>query len=106
MAEASSGAVRFGYYTSVILLAHESEKTVMDTAREVQKVIENHGFGVRIEDVNAVEALMGSMPGNVYANVRRPLIHTLNLAHLLPFTSIWPGPDENSCPFYPPTARY
>jgi type IV secretion system protein VirB4 len=102
MAEASSGAVRFGYYTSVILLAHESEKTVMDTAREVQKVIENHGFGVRIEDVNAVEALMGSMPGNVYANVRRPLIHTLNLAHLLPFTSIWPGPDENSCPFYPP----
>ncbi|BDB13994.1 VirB4 family type IV secretion/conjugal transfer ATPase [Acidithiobacillus ferrooxidans] len=102
MAEASSGAVRFGYYTSVILLAHESEKTVMDTAREVQKVIENAGFGVRIEDVNAVEALMGSMPGNTYANVRRPLIHTLNLAHLLPFTSVWPGPDENACPFYPP----
>ncbi|MBU2770120.1 VirB4 family type IV secretion/conjugal transfer ATPase [Acidithiobacillus caldus] len=102
IAEASSGNVRFGYYTSVILLAHESEKQVMDTAREVQKVIENHGFGVRIEDVNAVEALMGSMPGNTYANVRRPLIHTLNLAHLLPFTSIWPGPDENPCPFYPP----
>jgi type IV secretion/conjugal transfer VirB4 family ATPase len=102
MAEATSGAVRFGYYTSVILLAHESEKTLMDTAREVQKVIENHGFTVRIEDVNAVEALMGSMPGNTCANVRRPLIHTLNLAHLLPFTSVWPGPDENSCPFYPP----
>ncbi|MGE4529896.1 MAG: conjugal transfer protein TrbE [Acidithiobacillus sp.] len=102
MAEASSGEVRFGYYTSVILLAHESEKTVLDIAREVQKVIENHGFGVRIEDVNAVEALMGSMPGNTYANVRRPLIHTLNLAHLLPFTNVWAGPDENVCPFYPP----
>lgn len=102
MAEASSGQVRFGYYTSVILLADEDEKRLDDIAREVMKVIENHGFGVRLEDVNAVEALMGSMPGNVYANVRRPLIHTLNLAHLLPFTAVWPGPDENPCPFYPP----
>lgn len=102
LAEAASGAVRFGYYTSVILLAHEDEGILTDAAREVRKVIEQRGFGARIEDLNAVEAYLGSLPGNTWANVRRPLINTLNLAHLLPFTSVYPGPEHHPCPFYPP----
>ncbi|MHB8549460.1 MAG: VirB4 family type IV secretion/conjugal transfer ATPase [Acidiferrobacterales bacterium] len=102
LAEASSGAVRFGYYTSVVLLAHEDAGMLADTARAVRKVIEQQGFGVRIEDLNAVEAYLGSVPGNTWANVRRPLINTLNLAHLLPFTSVYPGPAVHPCPFYPP----
>ena len=104
IAEASSGAVRFGYYTSVILLFAEDLVLLGETAREVQKVIQNRGFGVRIEDLNAVESYLGSMPGNTYANVRRPLINTLNLAHLLPFTAVWPGSEHNPCPFYPPSS--
>lgn len=102
IAEASSGAVRFGYYTSVILLFSEDIAILNETAREVQKVVQNRGFGVRIEDLNAVEAYLGSMPGNTYANVRRPIINTLNLAHLLPFTAVWAGPETHPCPFYPP----
>ena len=100
--EASSGAVRFGYYTSVILLAQEDLAVLESQARDLKRAIENQGFGARIEDVNAVEAFLGSMPGDTKANVRRPLVHTLNLAHLLPFTSVWAGPDQNPCPFYPP----
>jgi type IV secretion/conjugal transfer VirB4 family ATPase len=34
--------------------------------------------------------------------VRRPLLHTLNLADLLPLASIWPGRESNPCPAYPP----
>jgi len=101
LAEASSGMVQYGYYTSVLILAHTDTHILDDTAREVAKLIEHRGFGTRIEDVNAVEAYLGSLPGNSSANVRRPLIHTLNLAHLLPFTAVWAGPDRNSCPFYP-----
>ena len=48
------------------------------------------------ESVNAVEAWLGSLPGHVYANVRQPLIHTLNLAHLMPLSSVWAaGPARN-----------
>jgi type IV secretion system protein VirB4 len=32
------------------------------------------------------------MPGQVYANVRQPLVHTLNLAHLMPLSAVWAGP--------------
>ncbi len=101
MAEASSGMVHFGYYSTALLLAHEDLEVLNGAAREVAKVIQAKQFECRIEDVNAVEVYLGSHPGNTKANVRRPIIHTLNLAHLIPFTSVWAGPDHNPCPFYP-----
>src|SRR6185312_16728019 len=39
---------------------------------------------------------LGSLPGHVYANIRQPLIHTLNLSHLLPLSSIWAGPERDT----------
>lgn len=101
IAENNSNVVKFGYYTSVILLSDPDPQYLREAAREVAKIVNNHGFTARIEDVNAVEAYLGSMPGNTYANVRRPLIHTFNLCHLLPFTAIWPGSEHHPCPFYP-----
>jgi len=104
MSEASSGHVLYGYYTSVVFLAHEDPTVLDEVAREVARIINNKGFATRIEDVNAVEAVLGGMPGNIIANVRRPLIHTLNLAHLLPTTALWAGQDRHPCPFYPPNS--
>ena len=104
IAEANSGQVRFGYYTSVILLSDADPTLLHETAAEVAKVIQNRGFGCRIEDLNAVEAFLGSMPGDTKANVRRPIINTMNLSHLLPFTAVWAGPEKNPCPFYPPNS--
>ena len=104
LAEASSGMVLYGYYTSVLLLSHEDPEILDETTREMVKLIQNRGFGARVEDVNAVEAYLGTLPGNTAANVRRPLVHTLNLAHLLPFTAVWGGADRNPCPFYPPNS--
>jgi len=37
-------------------------------------------------------------------NVRRPLVHTDNLADLLPLTAVWTGRPTNPCPFYPPNS--
>lgn len=97
----SSGLVRFGYWTSTILIAHEKPEVAREAARQVRKRIIDAGFDAMVEDVNAMEAVIGSMPGNTHANVRRPLIHTLNLAHYLPFTQVWSGSATHPCPFYP-----
>jgi type IV secretion system protein VirB4 len=102
LADASSGAVKFGYYTSVVVLMDENADLVDAAARDVLKAIHHAGFSARIEDVNAVEAFLGTLPGHGYPNIRRPLLHTLNLADLLPLTSIWPGLPQQPCPFYPP----
>lgn len=104
MAEAESGLVRYGFYSANIILYEEDLQLLEEAVREVRKVIRNLGFGVRTETINAVEAWLGSMPGHGVENIRRPLLHTLNLADLLPSTAIWAGHDQHPCPFYPPNS--
>lgn len=99
--EASSGLVAYGYYTPVVVLMHENRAFLEEQARYVRREVERRGFSARIESVNALEAWLGTLPGHTYPNVRRPLIHTLNLADLLPLASVWPGERENPCEFYP-----
>jgi type IV secretion system protein VirB4 len=65
------------------------------------KTIQNLGFSCRLETVNAVEAWRGSIPGDGYSNVRRVLLHTLNLADMLPITSVWAGLRENPSALMP-----
>ncbi len=100
VAEASSGAVRFGYYSPVVILRHTSETSLREMVKGTIEVINNLGFVAQAETVNAMEALMGSLPGHSFENIRRPLIHTLNLADLLPKTAVWAGPPFHPNPFY------
>lgn len=100
-AEAGSGFVKHGHYTSVVVLMDESEDTVIDQAVYIKQSIDDIGFCCRIEDVNAVEAFMGTLPGHGYENVRRPLMHTMNLAYLFPATATWSGLPAHPCKFYP-----
>ena len=51
-----------------------------------------HAGAAHNEGVNAIEAWLGSIPGQTYANVRQPPISTLNLAHMMPLSAVWAGP--------------
>jgi type IV secretion system protein VirB4 len=95
MAVASAGDVQFALYSSNILLLDEDAERLRESTRLVMKTIQNLGFACRLETINAVEAWRGSLPGDGYCNVRRTLIHTLNLADLLPTSSVWAGEREN-----------
>lgn len=101
-AEVQSGQIGAGYLSSTIVLMDEDIAVLQDKARELRRVIQAQGFGCRIESINALEAWLGSLPGNGYANIRRPLITTLNLADLLPLQSVWTGSPVCPCPYYPP----
>jgi type IV secretion system protein VirB4 len=100
----SGDIVRFGHYTSVVVIGETDPELADARAREVMKLLFDLGFNARIEDVNAVEAFLGTHPANGYANVRKPLVHTRNLADFLPLTAIWSGAETNPCPFYPPAS--
>lgn len=104
IAEANSGLVAFGYYTPVVILFDEDHARLQEAAELVRRTIQAEGFGARIESLNATEAYLGSLPGNWYANVRDPLINTLNLSDLLPLASVWTGHAHAPCPFYPKDA--
>ncbi|PZU56176.1 MAG: conjugal transfer protein TrbE [Sphingobium sp.] len=88
--------VAFGYLTTTITLTDRSRAAVEDKVRAVERIVNGLGFTCVREGVNAVEAWLSSLPGHVYANVRQPLVHTLNLAHLMPLSSVWAGPARNA----------
>ncbi|MGN6121329.1 MAG: conjugal transfer protein TrbE, partial [Sphingomonas oligoaromativorans] len=88
--------VAFGYLTTTITVSDEDRAGVETKIRQVERIIGGLGFTCVREGVNAVEAWLSSIPGHAYANVRQPIIHTLNLAHLMPLSAVWAGPADNA----------
>ncbi len=101
IAEVNSGLVAQGYYTSVVILMDEEREKLEGAARMLEKSINRIGFTARIETINTLDAFLGSLPGHGVENVRRPLINTMNLADLLPTSTIWTGLNYAPCPLYP-----
>ena len=86
----------FGYLTLTVTVLDETEEGAAAKARAVEAALNARGLVARIEDLNAVEAWLGSLPGEPYADVRRPIVSTLNLADLLPVSAVWAGPDGDA----------
>jgi type IV secretion system protein VirB4 len=80
--------VAFGFLTATITVSDDDRETVEARIRQVERITGGLGFTTIREGVNAVEAWLSSLPGHAYANVRQPIVHTLNLAHLMPLSSI------------------
>jgi type IV secretion system protein VirB4 len=87
--------VAFGYLTTTITITDADPAGADEKVRAVERAVNGLGFTVKRERLNAVEAWLSSLAGQVYANVRQPLVHTLNLAHLMPLSSVWAGPARN-----------
>lgn len=104
IAETNSGMVAQGYYTSVVVLMHENRDRVEACARRIEKAINAMAFCARVETINTMDAYLGSLPGHGVENVRRPLLNTLNLADLLPSSTIWTGENFAPSPLFPPNA--
>lgn len=102
IAETNSGMVAQGYYTSVVVLMDEQRDVVEAAARQIEKAINAMAFTARTETINTMDAFFGTLPGHGVENVRRPLQNTMNLADLLPTSTIWTGQNEAPSPMFPP----
>lgn len=94
--ELAEDYVSFGYYTATVTVMDLDLQKTIEMQREIERIINGLGFTTISETFNAVEAWLSSLPGHAYANVRTPLLHTLNLAHLIPFSAVWPGPENDA----------
>lgn len=84
-----------GYFTPTVTLMDPDPDNLARRVREVEAAINRAGFVCKVEDVNAVEAWLGSLPGQAYGDLRRPLVSSLNLCDMMPMSAIWPGPTRN-----------
>ena len=99
--EAASTSIVYGYYTSVVVLFDKDAEKLETHAANLRRIVNNRGFSARIEQINTVEAWLGSIPGHTDYNLRRPMISTRNLSDMLPLTAIWAGVDKHESPLYP-----
>jgi len=83
------------YVTATVTVWDADPRAADEKLRLVEKVIQGRDFTAMVETVNAVDAWLGSLPGHVYANVRQPPISTLNLAHMIPLSAVWAGPERD-----------
>ena len=91
--ELGADAIGEAYVTATVTVWDEDSRIADEKLRLVEKIIQGRDFTCMVEGVNALEAWFGSLPGHAYANVRQPPISTLNLAHMIPLSAVWAGPE-------------
>jgi type IV secretion system protein TrbE len=93
--ELGSDLVGEAYVTATVTVWDEDAGIADDRLRLIEKAVQGRDFTCMRETVNAIEAWLSGLPGHVYANVRQPPISTLNLAHMMPFSAVWAGPERD-----------
>ena len=83
------------YVTATVTVWDDDPRIADEKLRLVEKVTQGRDFTAMAETINAADAWLGSLPGHVYANVRQPPISTLNLAHMIPLSAVWAGPERD-----------
>ncbi len=89
------GEYVLGYYTSNLMVWDKNLEKARLKARKLQQVVRSCRFSIKEETFNNSMAWLGMMPGNVYANIRRPLITTKNFSNIIPLSSAWQGMLSN-----------
>ncbi|RUV74868.1 MAG: conjugal transfer protein TrbE [Mesorhizobium sp.] len=93
--ELGADVAGMAYVTATIIVWDADPRLADEKLRLAEKVIQGRDFTAMVETVNAVDAWLGSLPGHAYANVRQPPISTLNLAHMIPLSAVWAGPERD-----------
>ncbi len=94
--ELGSDQVSYGYVTATVCVLDEDANVADEKLRAIERAIQGRGFVTIPETLNAVDAWLSSIPGHAYANVRQPIVSTLNLAHMMPVSAVWAGPERNA----------
>lgn len=81
----------FGYWTSELVLMHEDKEILQPAIKALSQYLEQTGFRCQVEDVNAMDAWLGTIPGHGSCNARRLFFTAENVAHASPLHSIWAG---------------
>jgi type IV secretion system protein VirB4 len=93
--ELGTDQIGHAYVTATVTVWDADAGLASEKLRLVEKVVQGRDFTALPETLNAIEAWLGSLPGHVYANVRQPPISTLNLAHMIPLSAVWAGPERD-----------
>lgn len=92
---AKDEALAIGKLQVNITVWHPDRKEVNRRVDEVIDVAQKATMVAKRYSVAAVDCWLGTLPGHIYADLRQPLRTSVNLAHLIPWSSVWSGSKWN-----------
>jgi type IV secretion system protein VirB4 len=95
--EVSDDLLSMGYFTMTVLVWDSGAHKLAQKTEAVVKAINSLGFTTITETLNSQDAWLGTLPGNTRSNLRRPILSSLNYAHVFPLSAVWAGPKVNEC---------
>ena len=96
LTELAEDIVSFGHFTPVIMVWDQDPDIAKEKQALVQREVDSLGFTTRAETFNALDAWLSTLPGHNYRNIRRPIVSSLNLTHMLPLSAVWSGNRWNA----------
>jgi type IV secretion system protein VirB4 len=94
--ELATDQYSFGYFTANLAVWDENYHAALDKARYVSSLINSSGFEAKLDALNSFQAYLSMQPGNTWSNVRRPVLSSGNLSHIIPLSSVWAGNRFNT----------
>jgi type IV secretory pathway VirB4 component len=88
---AKGGGISIGKLQVNITVWHPDKKTVNKRVAAVIHAAQKAGMVAKRYGIAAVDAWLGTLPGNIHADARQPIRTSINLSHLIPFASVWSG---------------
>ena len=85
------GNTYFGTFSANILLQDKDLDTLSKNTKYLRQFFERRGFKTRIESINLFEAFLGTLPGHLSENLRRPIISHDVLCDILPLNKNFIG---------------
>ncbi len=94
--------VTYGKYTCAVVIFDKDESRLEKKVEQVRKILRSRSFMAKREEANCFDAYLGSIPGMIQNNVRKLVMDTINLADIMPTTSVWSGYTKNPSRYYAP----
>jgi len=89
-----------GIVSSTIIIINKDETTAIEESEKIKKILENYGVDACLEDLNAMQAFLSSIPGTIHKNARQFKFTSKNIVErLLPLSSPWEGSLDRDCLF-------
>lgn len=89
-----------GVVSSTIISINKDETTAIEESEKIKKNLENCGVDACLEDLNAMQAFLASIPGTIHKNTRQFKFTSENIVErLLPLSSPWEGSLDRDCLF-------
>lgn len=82
---------------NINIVLWDADRTTLEAKVQiVTDIMNRQSLTVVSYGVASIDTWLGTLPGHIFADLRRPIRTSVNLAHFSPYSSVWSGETRNA----------